>query len=201
MRTARCLVLACMVAVLALGGVPASATETQAGTREQLTEKILTIKRNKGWSWKYICGEIGGLSPILIVGALNGQMKLVKPLAAKAAQLFGLTPEDERLLNEVPNRGSPMPPTDPLLYRFYELIMVNGPAMKALIEDEFGDGIMSAIDFDMQIERLPNPKGDRVKITMSGKFLPYRYYGNGEGVPENGLKENSANAPSQVSSK
>ena len=189
MRTARCLVLACMVAVLALGGVPASATETQAGTREQLTEKILTIKRNKGWSWKYICGEIGGLSPILIAGALNGQMKLVKPLAAKAAQLFGLTPEDERLLNEVPNRGSPMPPTDPLLYRFYELIMVNGPTMKALIEDEFGDGIMSAIDFDMQIERLPNPKGDRVKITMSGKFLPYRYYGNGEGVPEYGLKE------------
>ena len=116
-------------------------------------------------------------------------MKLVKPLAAKAAQLFGLTPEDERLLNEVPNRGSPMPPTDPLIYRFYELVMVNGPAWKALIEEEFGDGIMSAIDFDMEIERLPNPKGDRVKITMSGKFLPYKYYGNGEGVPEYGLKE------------
>jgi cyanate lyase len=201
MRTARCLILACMVAVLALSGVPASATETQAGTREQLTEKILTIKRNKGWSWKYISGEIGGLSPILIVGALNGQMKLVKPLAAKAAQLFGLTPEEERLLNEVPNRGMPMPPTDPLLYRFYELVMVNGPAIKALIEDEFGDGIMSAIDFDMQIERLPNPKGDRVKITMSGKFLPYKYYGNGEGIQEYGLKESNVSASSQVNSK
>jgi len=158
-------------------------------TREQLTEKILDIKRSTGWSWKHICAEIGGLSPVLIVGALLGQMKLVKPLAAKAAQLFGLTPEEERLLNEVPNRGTPMPPTDPLLYRFYELVMVNGPAWKALIEEEFGDGIMSAIDFDMQIERLPNPKGDRVKITMSGKFLPYKYYGNGEGVQEYGLKE------------
>jgi cyanate lyase len=158
-------------------------------TREQLTEKILDIKRGKGWSWKHICTEIGALSPVLIVGALLGQMKLVKPLAAKAAQLFGLTPEEERILNEVPNRGSPMPPTDPLIYRFYELVMVNGPAWKALIEEEFGDGIMSAIDFDMEIERLQSPKGDRVKITMSGKFLPYKYYGNGEGVPNYGFKE------------
>ena len=178
-----------MVAVLPMSGVPASAAETQTMTRQQLTEKILSMKRDRGWSWKYISEQIGGMSPILIVGALNGQMKLVKPLAAKAAQLFGLTPEEERLLNEVPNRGTPMPPADPLLYRFYELVMVNGPAWKALIEEEFGDGIMSAIDFDMQIERLPNPKGDRVKITMSGKFLPYKYYGNGEGVQEYGLKE------------
>ncbi len=158
-------------------------------TREQLTEKILDIKRSKGWSWKHICSEIGGLSPMLIVGALLGQMKLVKPLARKAAQLFSLTEDEERMLNEVPNRGMPMPPTDPLIYRFYELVMVNGPAWKALIEEEFGDGIMSAIDFDMVMERLPNPKGDRVKITMSGKFLPYKYYGNGEGVPEYGFKE------------
>src|SRR5215472_12505340 len=84
--------------------------------------------------------------------------------------LFGLSKAEAALLNEVPMRGAgvPMPPTDPLIYRFYELVMVNGPAWKALIEEEFGDGIMSAIDFDMQIERLPNPKGDRVKITMSG---------------------------------
>ena len=69
------------------------------------------------------------------------------------------------------------------------LVMVNGPAWKALIEEEFGDGIMSAIDFDMEIERLPNPKGDRVKITMSGKFLPYKYYGNEQGILEYGIKE------------
>jgi cyanate lyase len=77
-----------------------------------------------------------------------------------------------------------MPPTDPLIYRFYELVMVNGPAWKALIEEEFGDGIMSAIDFDMEIDRQPNPKGDRVK-----KFLPYKYYGNEQGILEYGVKE------------
>ena len=157
--------------------------------REQLTEKILDIKRHKGWSWKHITEEIGGVSPVLIVGALLGQMKLVKPLTKNAAKLFGLTDDEERMLNEVPNRGTPMPPTDPLLYRFYELVMINGPALKALIEEEFGDGIMSAIDFDMEIERLPNPKGDRVKLTMSGKFLPYKYYGSEQGIQEYGVKE------------
>jgi cyanate lyase len=145
-------------------------------TREQLTEKLLDIKREKGWSWKHITGEIGALSPILVVGALLGQMKLPGPLAAKAAALFKLSKAEEHMLNEVPTRGGPMPPTDPLLYRFFELVMVNGPALKALIEEEFGDGIMSAIDFDLRLERLPNPKGDRVKLTMSGKFLPYKYY-------------------------
>ena len=160
--------------------------------REQLTEKILDIKREKGWSWKQITDEIGGMSPVLVVGALLGQMKLVKPLAKKAAGLFGLSQTEERMLNEVPHRGTAMPPTDPLIYRFYELVMVNGPAWKALIEEEFGDGIMSAIDFDMEIERLPNPKGDRVKITMSGKFLPFKYYGNEQGIQEYGVKETSS---------
>lgn len=159
--------------------------------REELTEKILDIKRDRGWTWKYITDEIGGVSPVLVVGALLGQYKLVKPLAAKAAALFGLTPSKEKMLNEVPYRGTgtPMPPTDPLIYRFYEMVMVNGPAWKALIEEEFGDGIMSAIDFDFEFERLPNPKGDRVKITMSGKFLPYKYYGNEQGIPDYGFKE------------
>ncbi len=157
--------------------------------REDLTEKILDIKRQRNLTWRQITDEIGGISPVLIVGALLGQMKLVKPLAAKAAKLFGLSPEEEKMLNEVPYRGTQMPPTDPLIYRFYEMVMVNGPAWKALIEEEFGDGIMSAIDFDIDIERLPNPKGDRVKMTFSGKFLPYKYYGNEQGIPEYGFKE------------
>src|ERR1700754_2426895 len=140
--------------------------------RENLAEKILDIKREKGWSWKQITDEIGGISPVLVVGALMGQMKLVKPLARKAAKLFGLSAVEEKMLNEIPNRGTQMPPTDPLIYRFYEMVMVNGPAWKALIEEEFGDGIMSAIDFDIDIERQPDPRGDRVKFTMSGKFLP-----------------------------
>ena len=158
-------------------------------TREQLTEKILDIKREKDWSWKYITDEIGGMSPVLVVGALLGQQRLVKPLAKAAAELFGLSAAEERMLNEVPMRGISMPPSDPLIYRFYELVMVNGPAWKALIEEEFGDGIMSAIDFDFDMERLPDPKGDRVAIKMSGKFLPYKYYGAEQGIPPLGLKE------------
>jgi cyanate lyase len=157
--------------------------------REQLAEKILDIKREKNWSWKHITEEIGGMSPVLVVGALLGQMKLPKPMAEKAAALFGLSNVEQLMLNEVPMRGMPMPPTDPLIYRLYELVMVNGPALKALIEEEFGDGIMSAIDFDLQLERLANAKGDRVQILMSGKFLPYKYYDSEQGIPEYGYKE------------
>jgi cyanate lyase len=147
--------------------------------REQLTEKLLDIKREKGWTWKYVCEQIGGMSPVMITGGVLGQQKMTKPMAAAAAKLFGLSKSEEAMLNEVPMRGTgtPMPPTDPLIYRFYELVMVNGPAWKALIEEEFGDGIMSAIDFDMLIERQADPKGDRVKISMTGKFLPFKYYG------------------------
>ena len=104
--------------------------------RADLSEKILDIKREKGWTWKYICESIGGFSPILVAGALLGQMKLTKPQAAKAAELFSLSKSEQAMLNEVPMRGEDvsMPPTDPLIYRFYELVMINGPALKALIE-------------------------------------------------------------------
>jgi len=160
-------------------------------TRAGLTEKLLDIKREKGWTWKYICEQIGGMSPIMITGAILGQHKLTKPQSAAAAKLFGLSKSEQSLLNEVPMRGTatPMPPTDPLIYRFYELILVNGPAWKVLIEEEFGDGIMSAIDFDMEISRQPDPKGDRVKIGLTGKFLPFKYYGATGNALAYGLKE------------
>jgi cyanate lyase len=118
-------------------------------------------------------------------------MKLTKPQVENATKLFDLTAAEARMMNEVPLRGEgvTMPPRDPLIYRLYELVMINGPAWKALIEEEFGDGIMSAIDFDMTIERLPDPKGDRVKLTMSGKFLPYKYYGATGNNPEYGYRE------------
>jgi cyanate lyase len=159
--------------------------------RSDLTEKLLDIKREKGWSWKHICETIGGMSPVLIVGAILGQHKLTKPQAANAARLFGLSKTEETMINEVPMRGTatPMPPTDPLLYRLYELVLVNGPAMKLLIEEEFGDGIMSAIDFDMTIDREANPKGDRVKLGMTGKFLPFKYYGATGNSQAYGFKE------------
>ena len=139
----------------------------------------------------HLRGDRRHVADTLIVGGVLGQMKLTKPQAAKAAELFGLSKTEEAMLNEVPMRGTgtPMPPTDPLIYRFYEMVMVNGPAWKALIEEEFGDGIMSAIDFDLPMERVANPKGDRVKITMTGKFLPYKYYGASGNVPEYGYKE------------
>ena len=159
--------------------------------RADLTEKLLDTKREKGWTWKYICEQIGGMSPIMITGALLGNHKLTKPQAAAAAKLFGLSKGEQTMLNEVPMRGadSTMPPTDPLIYRFYELVLINGPAWKALIEEEFGDGIMSAIDFDMVMERLADPRGDRVKITMSGKFLPFKYYGATGNAQAYGYKE------------
>ena len=128
-------------------------------TRADLTEKLLDIKRDKGWTWKYICGEIGGMSPMLVTGAMLGQMKLTKPQAAKAAELFGLSKGEQALLNEVPNRGiadAADRPADLSLLRTGD---GQRPGLKALIEEEFGDGIMSAIDFDMQMERQPDPEG------------------------------------------
>jgi cyanate lyase len=146
--------------------------------RDEVTEKILTAKRLKGLTWEEIASKIGGASKIIVTAACMGQMKMTKEQAAKAAELFSLGQEETLLLQEVPSRGSlpEMPPADPLIYRFYELVMVYGTTWKELIQEEFGDGIMSAIDFDMTLDRLPDQKGDRVKIGMSGKFLAYKTY-------------------------
>jgi cyanate lyase len=147
-------------------------------TRAELTEKIAAIRRKKGLSWREIAAKIGPGSPVYYTAALHGQMKLGKTEAEAAGKVLGLDEDEVLLLQEVPYRGS-LPtavPTDPLIYRFYELIQVYGTTWKALIQEEFGDGIMSAIDFDMSIERQPDQKGDRVRVTMSGKFLPYKQY-------------------------
>jgi len=147
-------------------------------TRNELTRKILAAKRAKGLTWKTIVAEIGGGSAVYLTAALMGQMKLRPEQAERAAKLLALDEDEKRLLQEVPYRGSlpTVVPTDPLIYRFYELVQVYGTTWKELIQEEFGDGIMSAIDFDMMIERQPDPKGDRVKLTLSGKFLPYKEY-------------------------
>ena len=150
----------------------------ETSTREALTEKIRAVKRAKGLTWKQIAQAAGTASPVLITAALLGQMKLTQAEAEGVASLLDLSATEKMMLTEVPYRGSlpALPPTDPLVYRFYELVQVYGTTWKALIEEEFGDGIMSAIDFDFTMERQPDPKGDRVKITMSGKFLPYKRY-------------------------
>jgi cyanate lyase len=147
-------------------------------TRDELTQKIIAIKRAKGLSWKTVVAEIGGGSAVYLTAAMMGQMKLRPEQAERAAALFGLDADEQAVLQQIPYRGSlPTPvPTDPLIYRFYELVQVYGTTWKELIQDEFGDGIMSAIDFDMAIERQPDQKGDRVKLTLSGKFLPYKEY-------------------------
>ncbi len=147
-------------------------------TRDELTRKIIGLKRAKGLSWKTIVAEIGGGSALYLTAALLGQMKLRPDQAERAAKMLGLDAEEQNLLQEIPYRGS-LPtavPSDPLIYRFYELVQVYGTTWKELIQEEFGDGIMSAIDFDMSIERQPDQKGDRVKLTLSGKFLPYKEY-------------------------
>jgi cyanate lyase len=147
-------------------------------TRDELTRKILIAKRAKGLTWKAIVAEIGGGTAVYLTAALMGQMKLRPEQAERAAKLFDLDEGEKRQLQEIPYRGS-LPtavPTDPLIYRFYELLQVYGTTWKELIQEEFGDGIMSAIDFEMAIERQPDRKGDRVKLTLSGKFLPYKEY-------------------------
>ncbi len=145
--------------------------------RQDVTEAIIAAKRKKGLTWAAIGKKIGQ-SKEWTTAAMLGQMTLTKTQAEVAGKLLGLDKEAVQILQEVPYKGS-LPtaaPTDPLIYRFYELVNVYGTTLKALIHEEFGDGIMSAIDFKMDITREPDPKGDRVNIVMSGKFLPYKTY-------------------------
>jgi cyanate lyase len=146
-------------------------------SREELTQKIVAAKAKKSVTWKQLA-EAMGRSPAWATAALLGQMSMSGEEAGAAGRLLGLSEDDVALLQTVPMRGSlgQAVPTDPLIYRFYELIQVYGTTLKALIEEEFGDGIMSAIDFSMDLERVPDPKGDRVKITLNGKFLSYKKY-------------------------
>ena len=146
-------------------------------SRLDVTEKIIATKVAKGLKWADVAREVG-LSKELVTAACLGQMTLDAGQAAVIARLFDLSEAEARWLQVVPYKGS-LPtsvPTDPLIYRFHELVSVYGTTFKELIHEEFGDGIMSAIDFRMDLQREPDPKGDRVSITMSGKFLPYKTY-------------------------
>ena len=145
--------------------------------RNDVTEIIVTAKISKGLKWAEIANKIG-LSKEWTTAALLGQMTLSKEQAEIVGKMLDLSTEAIALLQVVPYKGSlpTVVPTDPLLYRFYELISVYGTSIKSLIHEEFGDGIMSAIDFSMDIQREANPNGDRVKIILNGKFLPYRTY-------------------------
>ena len=145
--------------------------------RNDVTEKIITVKVSKGIQWADVARKVG-LSKEWTTAACLGQMTLDDKQAKVIGKIFGLTPEEQKWLKIVPYKGSlPTPvPTDPLIYRFYELVQVYGTTWKELIQEEFGDGIMSAIDFSMDIQRQADPKGDRVNVVLSGKFLPYKTY-------------------------
>ena len=158
--------------------------------RNDVTELIIEAKIKKGLKWEDVARKIG-LSKEWVTAGCLGQMTFDKKQATTLGKIFGLPPEAVALLQVGPYKGSlpPAVPTDPLIYRFYELISVYGTTFKELIHEEFGDGIMSAIDFDMAIERQADPKGDRVKIAMTGKFLPFKYYGATGNQMAYGLKE------------
>ena len=146
-------------------------------SRDEVVKKIVATKVSKALKWSEVAAKLG-LSKEWTTAACLGQMTLNAEQAAVIGELFDLTEEERKWLTVVPYKGS-LPtavPTDPLIYRFYELVNVYGTTLKELIHEEFGDGIMSAIDFKMDLTREPDPKGDRVKIVMSGKFLPYKTY-------------------------
>jgi len=151
----------------------------KAISREEATVQILAAKKLKGLTFEEIAKAVGR-DKVWTTAALLGQHPMSKEEAEKTVKVLELG-EDMVLavaaaLQEIPMRGSldSAVPVDPTIYRFYELIQVYGPTMKALIHEMFGDGILSAIDFEMDIQKKPDPKGDRVVVTLNGKFLPYR---------------------------
>jgi cyanate lyase len=142
-------------------------------TKEDVTTQILIAKKKSGMTWEAIAQGIG-MSPVWTHSACMGMNAMPPDKAAALVKLLDLPAEARDVLEEYPTKiWEQTVPTDPCIYRLYEIIGVYGPTIKALIQEEFGDGIMSAIDFDMKIERVANPRGDRVKIEMSGKFLGY----------------------------
>ena len=145
--------------------------------RIELTEMIVASKIQKGIKWADVASKLG-LSKEWVTAGCLGQMTFDAQQAATIGEIFALSADAVALLQVPPYKGS-LPtavPADPLIYRFYELTNVYGTTLKELIHEEFGDGIMSAIDFKMDLEREPNAAGDRVAITLSGKFLPYKTY-------------------------
>ena len=145
--------------------------------RMDVTEKIITTKVARGLTWTEVAGKVGQ-SKEWTTALCLGQMTANAEQARTLGEIFGLSPDEQKWLCVVPYKGS-LPsavPTDPLIYRWYEIVNVYGATIKELIHEEFGDGIMSAIDFSMDITREADPKGDRVNVVLSGKFLPYKSY-------------------------
>ena len=145
--------------------------------RNDITEKIITAKVSKGIKWEDVAKKVG-LSKEWVTAACLGQMTFDAAQAEIVGNIFDLDAEEQKWLQVAPYKGS-LPTAvsaDPLIYRWHEIVSVYGTTIKELIHEEFGDGIMSAIDFSLNIERQSDPKGDRVNVVLSGKFLPYKQY-------------------------
>lgn len=143
--------------------------------RKQATEAVLAAKMERGLAWADIAEAVGG-HPVWVTSVLLGQNSMEPDQAEKAAQVLGLGPEVARQLAQCPMKGALDKDVvaDPLIYRFHEITQVYGTSMKEVVHEMFGDGIMSAIDFTIDVQREEDPKGDRVVITYNGKFLPYK---------------------------
>lgn len=141
----------------------------------EITEKLLKAKQVKSMSFQDL-GSLIGRDPMWVAALIYRQATASEDEASKLVHALDLPEEIAAELTQFPVKGSldPVIPTDPLIYRFYEIMQVYGMPLKAVIQEEFGDGIMSAIDFTLNVEKETDPKGDRVKIVMSGKFLPYK---------------------------
>ncbi|WP_022949687.1 cyanase [Methylohalobius crimeensis] len=139
----------------------------------EMTEKIMAAKSEIGLGWEAIAEQVG-LSPVFLTSACLGMNSLKPEFADRLCQILGLPAEISSALQAFPHKHWDQIPTDPVIYRFHEVIGVYGETLKELIHEKFGDGIMSAIDFSMEIDKEANPAGDRVVITMNGKFLPYK---------------------------
>jgi len=139
-----------------------------------ISEQLLRAKKQKGLTFADL-EQVLGRDEVWIAALFYGQASASEDEAQKLVSALGLGPDIAEALTECPLKGlGPIVPTDPLIYRFYEIMQVYGMPLKAVIHEKFGDGIMSAIDFNMDVDREEDPKGDRVRITMSGKFLPYK---------------------------
>ena len=148
-------------------------TMTQMMTKEDVTAMIISAKKTAGLTWEDIADKIG-MSPVWTHSAAMGMNAFPAEKAKLMVAVMGLPQEAESVLAESPTKiWEQAVPTDPCIYRFYEIVGVYGPTLKALIQEKFGDGIMSAIDFEMSVTRVENPKGDRVKVEMTGKYLGY----------------------------
>jgi cyanate lyase len=145
-------------------------------TRQEVTESIQAAMQARGVTFAELAEELGR-PPVWVAAAVLGQHPFSREEAEKLVDRLGLSPDAATVLQQIPMRGGldAAVPVDPTIYRLYEVIQVYGPALKALIHEEFGDGIMSAINFRAEVERVADPAGDRVRITLDGKFLPYQW--------------------------